>query len=103
MTTDILDETLERLHRWGPEFGGDADGNNGLTNHAPMTVEVLARRGFADRVGAWVDGYVPELVLLPGPRVRIDADTWQDALGDGRRLGDWVAHFNREVTERPWG
>lgn len=101
MTTDILAETLERLHRWGPEFGGDANGDNGLSNHAPMTVEVLARRGFADRIGHWVDGYVPELVPLPGPHQRID-DDWRAALGDGRRIGDWVAHFTGQVTERPW-
>lgn len=45
MSTGVLDEVYDRLHRLGPEFGGDEEGNNGLTNHAPMTVEVLARRG----------------------------------------------------------
>lgn len=93
MTTDDLAGTLERLHRWGPEF-------DGLTNHAPMTVEVLARRGLADRIGPWVDGYVPDLVALPGPSERID--DWRAALGDGRRLGDWVAHLSEQVIARPW-
>jgi hypothetical protein len=59
-----LDDAYERLHRMGPEYEGDARGNNGLTNHGPMAAEVLARRGYGDRIGRWVDGYLPRLVEL---------------------------------------
>jgi hypothetical protein len=43
--------------KWGPEWGGD----NGLSNHGPMAVEVLTRRGYDDRVGSWLDRYVARL------------------------------------------
>jgi hypothetical protein len=44
VASDVLDEAYVRLHHWGPEFGGE----NGLSNHGPMAVEVLTRRGFDD-------------------------------------------------------
>jgi len=67
VTSDVLDEAYVRLHQWGPEWGGD----NGLSNHGPMAVEVLTRRGYDDRVGSWLDRYVARLETLPGdPRPR---------------------------------
>jgi hypothetical protein len=45
MDNDVLDEAYERLRRTGPEFGRDEEGRNSLSNHGPMAVEVLARRG----------------------------------------------------------
>jgi hypothetical protein len=41
-----LDEAYQRLHGKGPEFGGDEEGNHGLTNHGPMAVEVMVRRAW---------------------------------------------------------
>lgn len=102
MNREPLHDAYERLHRMGPEYGGDADGNNGLTNHGPMAAEVLARRGHEDRIARWVDSYVPRLVELPKPKRPIGATEWRHALGDAGRLGDWVAWFNRELTEAPW-
>jgi hypothetical protein len=97
-----LDDAYERLHRMGPEYEGDARGNNGLTNHGPMAAEVLARRGYGDRIGRWVDGYLPRLVELPAARRPISAVNWTAALGDGSRVADWVDHFRRELADRPW-
>lgn len=102
MPGGALDEAYVRLHSTGPEFGGDEEGINGLTNHGPMAVEVLDRRGYGDTLTAWLDGYVPRLVELPSGRAPITEDTWRDALGDGHRVGDWVAFFGREIGERPW-
>ena len=65
MASDVLDEAYVRLHHWGPEWGGE----NGLSNHGPMAVEVLSRRGFDDQVGTWLDRYVTRLEALPGPGV----------------------------------
>lgn len=59
MNASVLAEAYERLHRTGPEFGGDENGDNGLTNHGPMTAEVLVRRGFDANVTRWVDRYPP--------------------------------------------
>jgi hypothetical protein len=95
-----LDEAYERMHRYGPEFGGDEEGNHGVTNHGPMAVEVMLRRGLDVDVGRWVDRYVRRLVDLPAPSRPIT--DWRRALGDHRRLPDWHALFAAELSERPW-
>jgi hypothetical protein len=102
VSDQTLDEAYERLHRTGPEFGGDEEGNNGLSNHGPMAVEVLVRRGHELDVARWVDAYLPRLEELPRPSDRITEAAWRDALGDGKRVGDWTAYFTSQVTERPW-
>jgi Questin oxidase-like len=95
-TSGALDEALERLHGCGPEFEG------WLTNHGPMAVEVLARRGRAGSVHRWLDAYEKRLEELPAPGERITDATWQAALGDPRRLGDWPVYFAEKLAERPW-
>lgn len=42
-TVDDLLTAYERLHGAGPEFGGDEEGNHGLTNHGPMGSATLNR------------------------------------------------------------
>jgi hypothetical protein len=98
VASDVLDEAYVRLHHWGPEWGGE----NGLSNHGPMAVEVLSRRGFDDQVGTWLDRYVTRLEALPGPDDPITEDNWAEAMGRLSRVGDWVAFFRREVREAPW-
>jgi hypothetical protein len=92
-----LNEAYERLSRTGPEWGEDQ-----LTNHGPMAAEVLVRRGHADMVHRWVDDYSRRLDELPAAGEEITGETWREALGDGRRIGDWSAYFSRQVAERPW-
>lgn len=91
-----LDEALERLHRTGPEFDG------WLSNHGPMVVEAMARRGAGAAVHRWTDGYSRRLEDRPGPGRPIADDAWRAALGDPARLGDWLEHFRRTVREEPW-
>ena len=91
ITDGALDEAYERLHATGPELVG------GLTNHGPMVVECLAHLGRSDAVHGWLDGYAGELDELPPGR---GIGRWEEALGDPRRLGDWLAHFARD--EQPW-
>ena len=98
----VLDEAYERLHRCGPEFGGDEEGNHGLTNHGPMAAEVMVRRGLDIDVERWLDRYLPRLRELPTPSERITDDAWGNALGVGRRIGDWTDYFVRQVAEQPW-
>ena len=50
----------------------------------------------------WVDQYVPRLVELPAARRPITDGDWNQALGDGTRVGDWVDSFTRVLAERPW-
>ncbi len=102
MSSQILYEAYERLHRTGPEFGGDEEGNNGLSNHGPMAAEVLVRRGHDLDVPHWVDAYLPRLEDLPKASDWITDETWRHALGNGRRIGDWTEFFTRQVTDCPW-
>jgi hypothetical protein len=93
----VLSEAYQRLHRTGPEWGEDR-----LTNHGPMAAEVLVRRGHADAVDGWVDRYLRRLEELPAARESITEANWTQALGDGRRVGDWTAYFSRQMAEHPW-
>jgi hypothetical protein len=97
MTNDVLNEAYERFRGTGPEWGEDQ-----LTNHGPMAVEVLVRRGRDDEVEGWVDAYVRRLEEMPAPSDPITDDNWREALGDGRRIGDWSVYFERQVAAAPW-
>ncbi len=96
LTTGTYDEALERLHRTGPEVDG------GRSNHGPLEVEALARRGSESVVHRWPDDYARRLEAMPEARRRIDAGHWAGALGDPARLGDWIAFFRRDLREREW-
>ncbi|GAA2077668.1 questin oxidase family protein [Actinomadura alba] len=97
MSHAILNEAYQRFARTGPEWGEDQ-----LTNHGPMAAEVLVRRGHAGAVHRWVDAYARRLDELPPATDKITDRTWRDALGDGRRIGDWTAYFTGQMRERPW-
>ncbi|KAA2266561.1 questin oxidase family protein [Solihabitans fulvus] len=92
--TGVLDEAYERLHRTGPEFDG------WLSNHGPMAVEAMTRAGQGESVHHWLDDYVRRLDDLPKAREPIVG--WREALGDERRIGDWIELFTRELAEAPW-
>jgi hypothetical protein len=97
MGDDALSEAYARLEDTGPEWGA-----NQLSNHGPMAVEVLVRRGYAASVDPWLDRYSVRLEALPRPDTRITDASWQEALGDGRRLGDWTAYFGEQLNEQAW-
>jgi hypothetical protein len=93
----VLDEAYERFARTGPEWGEDR-----LTNHGPMAAEVLVRRGHADEVHEWIDGYIRRLDDAPSAGDPVTDATWREALGDERRIGDWTAYLTRQASEGPW-
>ena len=95
-TTGTYDEALERLHRYGPEFEG------WLSNHGPMVVEAMSRRGADDGVHRWTEAYLPRLEHLPTPNNLLTAATWQEAVGDHTRIGDWIAWFQQQLAQQPW-
>ncbi|MFC0508973.1 questin oxidase family protein [Micromonospora costi] len=97
MPAGVLSEAYARLHRSGPEWGEDQ-----LTNHGPMAVEVMIRRGYAAQVDRWVDRYRSRLDDLPGSTSAIGERDWPEALGDGRRVADWTAYFTRQLAAAPW-
>ena len=97
MSDGVLIEAYQRFHHTGPEWGADQ-----LTNHGPMAVEVLVRRGRPEVVPGWVDRYIRRLDELPRPTGQITDASWAEALGDGRRIGDWTAYFTRQLAGQPW-
>lgn len=90
------DEALERFHRSGPEFEG------WLSNHGPMVVEALARRGKAADIHRWTDGYAARLDERPRGIAPIRPEAWRDPLGDATRTGDWIDLMLLEVREGEW-
>src|SRR6266567_4868421 len=98
MGTGILNEAYERFRDTGPEWG-----ENRLTNHGPMAAEVLVRRGHEAQVHHWVDAYLRRLDDLPSAGDPITDDTWRDALGDERRIGDWTAYLRGRSPRRRGG
>ncbi len=95
-TSGTLDEALERIHLAGPERDG------WLSNHAPMAVEALVRRGQASAVHRWLDQYRSRLEDMPGSVEPVASGNWHEALGDIDRVGDWTVFFERETDSRPW-
>ena len=94
MTYGILDDAYSRLRSTGPEFDG------WLSNHGPMAAEALARHGHESEIPGWLDGYCRRLETAPGTSTRID--DWRTALGDPRRLGDWLGWFEEQLRDQPW-
>jgi len=93
--TGILDEAYQRLHLTGPELDG------WLSNHGPMAAEAMVYRGHPGDVHSWLNRYCRRLEDLPrgiGPI----GPAWQEALGDPRRIADWVTYFRRELADHPW-
>jgi hypothetical protein len=66
-----------------------------------MAAEAMVRRGHADQVHRWLDGYMTRLEEFPRGSSPIGSG-WRDALGDPRRIADWTGYFRQEVTEQPW-
>ncbi len=95
-TTTTIDEALELLEGTGPEYGG------GLANHGPMAAEALFALGRVEAAVPWAENYRRRLQEHPSAGNAIVADEWREALGDGRRVGDWVAFFDRELAASPW-
>ncbi len=92
----MIDEALTILEGYGPEYGG------GLSNHAPMAAEALVALRRPDAVLPWVEIYKQRLAERPGRVDRVTEENWREALGQVRRLGDWIAYFDRQLAEAPW-
>ncbi len=92
----VVDEALDRLASFGPDLG------NGMTSHAPMTVEALAALGRPDAVMPWLDRYATDLLPAPPSRARIEPGAWRSALSGEDRFSDWSALFREELASRSW-
>jgi Questin oxidase-like len=94
-TSTVLDDAFERMAACGFELP------NGLVNHGAMACEALAALGFEKEIMAWAERFARSA----GPEVRAEASTsfeWRDALGDYRRLPEWIGHFEMVIGEDGW-
>ncbi|MFI1167676.1 questin oxidase family protein [Streptomyces sp. NPDC020801] len=91
-------EALEMLRDTGCEFEGY------LSNHGPMASDALIAMGYDCAVVPWVDAYRRRLDAPASATRRIGTSEqeWRCALGDVRRVEDWIDFFRRELDERPW-
>jgi Questin oxidase-like len=92
----VLDDALERLRHTGPEAA------DGAPNHGPMAAEALVALGYDDDVPPWVDAYRRQLGPRPETLLPVTTQTWRDALGLHRRVGDWVVFFRLQLRAAPW-
>jgi hypothetical protein len=94
--TRVLDDALERLRHTGPEAA------DGAPNHGPMAAEALVALGYDDVVPQWVDAYRGKLGPMPETLLPVTTQTWRDALGRRRRVGDWGVFFRLQLSAAPW-
>lgn len=98
---DVVNDALDRLRGVGFEFGP------GFVNHAPMVAETLAAIGYREIVATWVEDNKQLRAYLDPPEGGTpldgdDPDEWRAALGDFRRVLDWVNMFDDQLGRRPW-
>ncbi|GAA4491837.1 questin oxidase family protein [Actinoallomurus oryzae] len=98
---DAVNDALDRLRGVGFEFGP------GFVNHAPMVAETLATVGCRDLVATWVERNKRLRAYLDPPAGGTplsgdDPGEWRPALGDFRRVLDWVDMFDARLSSRPW-
>ena len=92
---DTIDDILDILHRTGSVVGGGF-------NHGPMVAETLHVLGRSEEALPWVERYKTRLDDHPGALNSISSEDWREALGERRRVGDWILFFDRELAEAPW-
>lgn len=96
IASPVLDEAFERM-----AASSAFELPNGFVNHGPMGVEALAALGLDDRIDEWARRFE----RVPGPAVQglstrnLD---WRDALGDYRRLREWIGYLQMDVDEHGW-
>ena len=91
----VLDEAFSRMAASGFELP------NGFVNHGAMACEALAALGFETEIAVWAERFARSA----GPGVQAEIGTsfeWQDALGDYRRLPEWIGHFEGAIAEDGW-
>jgi hypothetical protein len=94
-TSTVLDEAFQRMAACGFEMP------NGFVNHGAMACEALAALGFESEVTTWAERFARSA----GPEVRAEKSRsfeWRDALGDYRRLPEWIGFFEVAIAGDGW-
>lgn len=88
----MLDAALHKAHGYAPEFGG------GLSNHAPMVMEVMEALGQKARIPDWLEHYKDQLEPLPSPHT----PSGKPKLGDPSQTQPWLDHWRAELGRSEW-
>jgi hypothetical protein len=60
-----------------------------VSNHGPMAVEAMLRRGHDGQVHAWINRHQDRLEDALRGITPVTNKDWREAPGDMKRLGDW--------------
>jgi Questin oxidase-like len=89
---DAMEEALAMLAGLAP-----------LTNHGPMAAEALVALGRAESVAAFVESYKKRFsASFPATYQPVTRANWRAALGEGKRVADWINFFQQELKEAAW-
>jgi hypothetical protein len=90
-----LDEAFERLAASGFELA------NGFVNHGPMACEALAALGCSGEIDSWARRFARSGTATVDAVAPTHFD-WRDAMGDYRRLPEWIGSFEKEIALDGW-
>ncbi|HWC37121.1 MAG TPA: hypothetical protein VG476_01270 [Acidimicrobiales bacterium] len=90
-----LDEAYDRMASSAFELP------NGFVNHGPMACEALAALDCDDVIDGWARRVARSVGTTVDARAPVDFE-WEDALGDRRRLPEWIGHFERAIADDGW-
>jgi hypothetical protein len=90
-----LDEAFDRMAHSGFELP------NGFVNHGPMACEALAALGCDEEIDDWARRFARAAGTAVDAAAPVDFE-WRDALGDYRKLPQWIGHFERAIANDGW-
>jgi len=94
-TTPALDEAFERMAAASFELP------NGFVNHGAMACEALAMLDCTDDIDSWARRFAGAGGASVDP-VAPAGFEWRQALGDYRRLPEWIGYFTQKIDEDGW-
>jgi len=93
--TPALDEAFDRMAAASFELP------NGFVNHGAMACEALAMLDCTGDIDSWARRFAGAGGASVGP-VAAAGFEWRQALGDYRRLGEWIGYFTQAVDDDGW-
>ena len=94
-TTSALDEAFERMAAASFELP------NGFVNHGAMACEALAVLDCTDDIDSWARRFARAGGASVDPVVPAGFE-WRQALGDYRRLPEWIGYFAQAIDGDGW-
>jgi hypothetical protein len=94
-TAPALDEAFERMAAASFELP------NGFVNHGVMACEALAMLDCTGDIDSWARRFARAGGASVDPVVPAGFE-WRQALGDYRRLGEWIGYFTQAIDDDGW-